>query len=156
MNTSMNMNTASSISEANQFSLLKKLVSNVAYHMNLFSRIMRKEQPLHINNQPVVIRPARINQQSTVSQANLYQASYSVQNTQPDNGRQNTAHHPPPQIETRTLHVTNLPCDISENHLELVFSQYGQVENIDIKRPRIIPGFAYAFLSYVNLDLANM
>ncbi|VDN15965.1 unnamed protein product, partial [Dibothriocephalus latus] len=57
---------------------------------------------------------------------------------------------------TRTLFVGNLPPDIRETELRDMFERFGILEDVDIKRP--LPNSnsnAYAFLKYVNLNMAH-
>ncbi|KAL1429354.1 hypothetical protein MTO96_016319 [Rhipicephalus appendiculatus] len=56
---------------------------------------------------------------------------------------------------TRTLFVGNLEVPITEPDLRRIFSRYGVVEDIDIKRPPPGQGNAYAFIKFVNLDMAH-
>ncbi|XP_013401121.1 putative RNA-binding protein 15B [Lingula anatina] len=56
---------------------------------------------------------------------------------------------------TRTLFVGNLDYNITENELRHVFSKYGTLEDVDIKRPPQGHGNAYAFVKFSNLDYAH-
>ena len=56
---------------------------------------------------------------------------------------------------TRTLFVGNLDYDISEPELQSVFKCYGKLQDIDIKRPLRGTGNAYAFVKFINLDMAH-
>ncbi len=66
-------------------------------------------------------------------------------------------HHIQPEDDdkaTRTLFVGNLEHDLSETDLRTVFEKYGVLEDIDIKRPTG-QGNAYAFIKFLNLDMAH-
>lgn len=53
---------------------------------------------------------------------------------------------------TRTLFIGNLDPDVDENELKKLFDRFGYIEDIDIKRiPHKKP---YAFIKYINLDMA--
>ncbi|KAH7936590.1 hypothetical protein HPB49_001621 [Dermacentor silvarum] len=70
----------------------------------------------------------------------------------------NYLHHVPPEDDdkaTRTLFVGNLEVPITEPDLRRIFARYGVVEDIDIKRPPPGQGNAYAFIKFVNLDMAH-
>ena len=56
---------------------------------------------------------------------------------------------------TRTLFVGNLDLTITEHGLRRIFERYGDVEEIDIKRPIKGQGNAYAFVKFFNLDMAH-
>ncbi|XP_071960819.1 RNA-binding protein 15-like [Antedon mediterranea] len=56
---------------------------------------------------------------------------------------------------TRTLFVGNLEGDIPESELKHVFSRFGMVEDIDVKRPARGQGNSYAFVRFCNLDQAH-
>lgn len=56
---------------------------------------------------------------------------------------------------TRTLFVGNLDLNITEHGLRRIFERYGDVEEIDIKRPVKGQGNAYAFVKFFNLDMAH-
>ncbi|VEL25868.1 unnamed protein product, partial [Protopolystoma xenopodis] len=57
---------------------------------------------------------------------------------------------------TRTLFIGNLAPDITEAEITEIFEKYGFIEDIDIKRPAPGSGCnAYAFLRFVNLDMAH-
>lgn len=56
---------------------------------------------------------------------------------------------------TRTLFVGNLSVEISEDHLRELFEKYGNVMDVDVKRPAHGQGNAYAFVKYENLDMAH-
>ncbi|GAA49350.1 RNA-binding protein spenito [Clonorchis sinensis] len=57
---------------------------------------------------------------------------------------------------TRTLFVGNLMPEITEEDLRSLFERYGFIEDIDIKRRDPGSGInAYAFIRYVNLDMAH-
>ena len=54
---------------------------------------------------------------------------------------------------TRTLFIGNLDPDVDETELRKLFVRFGYIEDIDIKRiPNKKP---YAFIKYINLDMAN-
>ncbi|KAK3102800.1 hypothetical protein FSP39_014003 [Pinctada imbricata] len=66
--------------------------------------------------------------------------------------------HIPPEDDdkaTRTLFVGNLDYNIDEPELRGVFDRYGGIEEIDIKRPALGKGNAYAFIKFLNLDCAH-
>lgn len=70
----------------------------------------------------------------------------------------NYLHHIPPEDDdkaTRTLFVGNLEVTISEPDLRRIFERYGVVEDIDVKRPPPGQGNAYAFIKFLNLDMAH-
>ncbi|GFU36144.1 RNA-binding protein spenito [Nephila pilipes] len=70
----------------------------------------------------------------------------------------NYLHHVPPEEDdkaTRTLFVGNLEVTISEAELRRIFERYGVVEDIDVKRPGPGLGNAYAFIKFLNLDMAH-
>lgn len=70
----------------------------------------------------------------------------------------NYLHHVPPEEDdkaTRTLFVGNLEVTISEAELRRIFERYGIVEDIDVKRPAPGLGNAYAFIKFLNLDMAH-
>ncbi|XP_067124678.1 RNA-binding protein spenito [Centruroides vittatus] len=70
----------------------------------------------------------------------------------------NYLHHVPPEEDdkaTRTLFVGNLEVSISEVELRRIFERYGVVEDIDVKRPPPGQGNAYAFIKFLNLDMAH-
>lgn len=70
----------------------------------------------------------------------------------------NYLHHVAPEddpLSTRTLFAGNLELNISEEELRRIFSRYGTVDDIDIKRPPPGTGNAYAFVRYQNLDMAH-
>lgn len=70
----------------------------------------------------------------------------------------NYLHHVPPEQDdkaTRTLFVGNLEVTISEAELRRIFERYGVVEDIDVKRPAPGNGNAYAFIKFLNLDMAH-
>ena len=56
---------------------------------------------------------------------------------------------------TRTLFVGNLDHQVTDIDLKGIFEQYGVVEDIDIKRPMKGQGNAYAFIKFINLDMAH-
>ncbi|XP_061187734.1 RNA-binding protein spenito-like [Saccostrea echinata] len=66
--------------------------------------------------------------------------------------------HVPPEDDdkaTRTLFVGNLDYNITDEELKEVFTKYGFLEEIDIKRPQRGQGNAYAFIKFMNLDYAH-
>ena len=70
----------------------------------------------------------------------------------------NYLHHIPPEDDdksTRTLFVGNLEVTITEPDLKRIFTHYGEVDDIDVKRPPPGQGNAYAFIKFVNLDMAH-
>ncbi|XP_022238259.1 putative RNA-binding protein 15 [Limulus polyphemus] len=70
----------------------------------------------------------------------------------------NYLHHVPPEEDdkaTRTLFVGNLEVAIPETELRRIFERYGVVEDIDVKRPLPGQGNAYAFIKFLNLDMAH-
>lgn len=70
----------------------------------------------------------------------------------------NYLHHVPPEDDdkaTRTLFVGNLEVTISEGDLRRIFERYGVVEDVDVKRPPPGQGNAYAFIKFLNLDMAH-
>uniref|UniRef100_A0A131XVS8 Putative rna-binding protein 15b n=3 Tax=Ixodes ricinus TaxID=34613 RepID=A0A131XVS8_IXORI len=70
----------------------------------------------------------------------------------------NYLHHVPPEDDdkaTRTLFVGNLEVTISEADLRRIFERYGVVEDVDVKRPPPGQGNAYAFIKFLNLDMAH-
>jgi len=70
----------------------------------------------------------------------------------------NYLHHIPPEEDekaTRTLFVGNLEPTISDQDLKRIFEKYGSVEDIDVKRPQPGQGNAYAFIKFLNLDMAH-
>nr|XP_018914255.1 PREDICTED: putative RNA-binding protein 15 [Bemisia tabaci] len=70
----------------------------------------------------------------------------------------NYLHHIPPEddpLATRTLFVGNLEVSIHDDELHKIFSRYGVVEDIDIKKPPPGTGNAFAFVRFQNLDMAH-
>ena len=70
----------------------------------------------------------------------------------------NYLHHVAPEEDvnaTRTLFVGNLEVSISDQELRRIFEKYGVVEDIDVKRPPPGQGNAYAFIKFLNLDMAH-
>ncbi|KAH7646317.1 rna-binding protein 15b-like protein [Dermatophagoides farinae] len=70
----------------------------------------------------------------------------------------NYLHHIPPEEDdksTRTLFVGNLEVTITEPDLRRIFERYGVVEDVDVKRPPPGQGNAYAFIKFLNLDMAH-
>ena len=67
-------------------------------------------------------------------------------------------HHIDPEDDekaTRTLFVGSLGRDIGEAALKEVFERFGYVEDIDIKRMSMSQGNPYAFVRFLNLDMAH-
>ncbi len=56
---------------------------------------------------------------------------------------------------TRTVFVGNLEDGISENEIKRSFERYGIIEDIDIKYPPRNQGNPFAFVRYLNLDMAH-
>ncbi|EZA55878.1 Putative RNA-binding protein 15B [Ooceraea biroi] len=70
----------------------------------------------------------------------------------------NYLHHVSPEddpLATRTLFAGNLEINITEEELRRIFSKYGIVDDIDIKRPPPGTGNAYAFVRFQTLDMAH-
>lgn len=70
----------------------------------------------------------------------------------------NYLHHIPPEDDPtacRTLFAGNMELNITEEELRRIFSRYGNVEDIDIKRPPPGTGNAFAFVRFENLDQSN-
>lgn len=70
----------------------------------------------------------------------------------------NYLHHIPPEEDeksTRTLFVGNLEVTITESDLRRIFERYGVVDDVDVKRPPPGQGNAYAFIKFLNLDMAH-
>lgn len=66
--------------------------------------------------------------------------------------------HIPPEddpLSTRTLFTGNLELNITEDEIRRIFGRYGNLLDIDIKRPPPGTGNAYAFIRYENLDMAH-
>lgn len=66
--------------------------------------------------------------------------------------------HIPPEddvLATRTLFAGNLEIGTSKEDLRRIFAPYGQIEDIDVKRPVGGSGTAYAFVRFKNLDMAH-
>ncbi|XP_002742134.1 RNA-binding protein 15-like [Saccoglossus kowalevskii] len=59
------------------------------------------------------------------------------------------------QRATRTLFVGNLEAAVAESELRRVFDRFGIVEDVDVKRPMRGQGNAYAFVKFLNLDMAH-
>ena len=57
-------------------------------------------------------------------------------------------------LATRTLFVGNLELNITLEEMKRIFGKYGDLVDIDIKRPPPNTGNAFAFLRYRNLDMA--
>ena len=58
-------------------------------------------------------------------------------------------------LSTRTLFTGNLELNITEEEIRRIFGRYGNLLDIDIKRPPPGTGNAYAFIRYENLDMAH-
>lgn len=56
---------------------------------------------------------------------------------------------------TRTLFVGNLESSISRQDVRRQFEQFGIVEDVDIKRPIRGQGSTYAFVKFIDLDVAT-
>ena len=56
---------------------------------------------------------------------------------------------------TRTLFVGNLESSISRQDVRREFEQFGIVEDVDIKRPIRGQGSTYAFVKFIDLDVAT-
>lgn len=70
----------------------------------------------------------------------------------------NYLEHIPPEddpLSTRTLFTGNLELNITEEEIRRIFGRYGNLLDIDIKRPPPGTGNAYAFIRYENLDMAH-
>ncbi|GAU93767.1 hypothetical protein RvY_05654-2 [Ramazzottius varieornatus] len=79
----------------------------------------------------------------------------SVSNGNGTNGQEQT--HLAPEDDdkaTRTLFVGNLEYGVTESLLRSIFSKYGMVQDIDIKRPGGSSGNAYSFVRFLTLDMA--
>ena len=57
-------------------------------------------------------------------------------------------------LATRTLFIGNLELNITLEEMKRIFGKYGDLVDIDIKRPPPNTGNAFAFLRYRNLDMA--
>jgi len=65
--------------------------------------------------------------------------------------------HLPPEedpLATRTLFAGNLELNITDEEMKRIFGRYGELVDIDIKRPPPGTGNAYAFIRFANLDQA--
>merc|ERR1719445_1462723 len=65
--------------------------------------------------------------------------------------------HLPPEddpLATRTLFAGNLELNITDEEMMRIFSKYGRLVDIDVKRPPPGTGNAFAFLRFENLDMA--
>lgn len=65
--------------------------------------------------------------------------------------------HLPPEedpLATRTLFAGNLELNITDEEMKRIFGRYGELVDIDIKRPPPGTGNAYAFIGFANLDQA--
>merc|ERR1719414_554141 len=58
-------------------------------------------------------------------------------------------------LATRTLFTGNLELNITEEEIRRIFGRYGNLLDVDIKRPPPGTGNAYAFIRYENLDMAH-
>ena len=58
-------------------------------------------------------------------------------------------------LATRTLFIGNLELNITLEEMKRIFGKYGELVDIDIKRPPPNTGNAFAFLRYRNLDMAS-
>ena len=66
--------------------------------------------------------------------------------------------HIPPEddpMATRTLFAGNLELNITEEEMKKIFGVFGNLVDVDIKRPPPGTGNAFAFVRYENLDMAN-
>ena len=66
--------------------------------------------------------------------------------------------HIPPEEDpnaTRTLFVGNLDLESDPEEIRRIFSRYGIVEDVDVKRPAKGQGNAYAFVRFLNLDMSH-
>jgi len=57
-------------------------------------------------------------------------------------------------LATRTLFAGNLELNITDEEMKRIFGRYGELVDIDIKRPPPGTGNAYAFIRFANLDQA--
>lgn len=55
-------------------------------------------------------------------------------------------------LATRTLFAGNLELNITDEEMKRIFGRYGELVDIDIKRPPPGTGNAYAFIRFQNLD----
>merc|ERR1719211_894950 len=65
--------------------------------------------------------------------------------------------HLPPEddpLATRTLFAGNLELNITDEEMMRIFSKYGRLVDIDVKRPPPGTGNAFAFMRFENLDQA--
>lgn len=69
---------------------------------------------------------------------------------QRDDGRVSSLEQPP----TRTLFVGNLELDVGDRELRRVFSDYGKVESVDVKRASQGSQATYAFVRFATVDAA--
>ena len=56
---------------------------------------------------------------------------------------------------TRTLFVGNLETSVSRQEVRREFERFGLVEDVDIKRPQRNQGSTYAFVKFIDLDVAT-
>jgi len=59
-------------------------------------------------------------------------------------------------LATRTLFAGNLELNITDEEMKRIFGRYGELVDIDIKRPPPGTGNAYAFIRFANLDQAAL
>ena len=59
-------------------------------------------------------------------------------------------------LATRTLFTGNLELNITDEEMKRIFGRYGELVDIDIKRPPPGTGNAYAFIRFANLDQAAL
>lgn len=94
----------------------------------------------------------------------LDEESYARRTAKGDGFYSKSAQSPPPtgKIDedddpkaTRTLFVGNLETSISRQDVRREFERYGLVEDVDIKRPLRNQGSTYAFVKFIDLDVAT-
>merc|ERR1712012_901161 len=59
-------------------------------------------------------------------------------------------------LATRTLFAGNLELNITDEEMRRIFGRYGELVDIDIKRPPPGTGNAFAFVRFKNLDMAAL